>query len=212
MYELGPEFGDRAVPPGTNLLVSGPPFSGVRRVGMEAVAQGSHHGDAGLVISARQSADEILAELQASPHVTEESPIGIVDCVSKRQGRELVEDPLIRYATAPSDLTGIGTAFAGLMKEFNTNGYDRVRVILDSYTLLLPYTTLQTLFEFGHVLTTRISTVDALGIHVIEASAHSTEAVETLAQLFDERIEVDNNQVVSSTLKGYSGEAPADSN
>jgi hypothetical protein len=53
-----------------------------------------------------------------------------------------------------------------------------------------------------HVLTSRIEDADAVGIHVIESTAHDQEALNTLNQLFDGIVEVERDSSVSLRLPG----------
>ncbi len=195
MYDLGSSFANTTVPPGTNLLIAGPPLSGVRRIAFSALTAGE---DDAIVITARHRAEQVRTELPES-----EGTVGIVDCVTAHQGRTPPNDERTRYAASPADFTGIGTAFAALIKEFTADGATQIRVLVDSLSLLLPYANLQAVFEFMHVLTNRIADIDALGLHVIETPAHTPEEVQTLSQLFDAKIDVEDNAVVPETLPSF---------
>jgi predicted regulator of amino acid metabolism with ACT domain len=78
------------------------------------------------------------------------------------------------------------------------------RVLMDSLSTLLMYSDLQTVFRFMHVFTSRIEDADALGVHVIESTAHDAEAMNTMKQLFDGIVEVDDDREVSVQLPGNS--------
>jgi hypothetical protein len=62
------------------------------------------------------------------------------------------------------------------------------------------YSDLQTVFRFMHVLTSRIEDAEAIGIHVIESNAHDAETMNTLKQLFDGMVSVDEDKSVSLQL------------
>ena len=64
------------------------------------------------------------------------------------------------------------------------------------------YSDLQTVFRFMHVFTSRIENADALGVHVIESTAHDAEALNTLKQLFDGVVETDEDRELSVRLPG----------
>lgn len=195
MYDLGPSFGNTTVPAGKNLLIAGPPLSGVRRVAFSALPTGDEHA---IVITARHRAEQVRKELAGIG-----GTVRIVDCVTAHQGRTPLNDELTRYAASPADFTGIGTAFAAFIKEFIADGATQIRVVVDSLSLLIPYADVQAVFEFMHVLTNRIADIDALGLHVIESPAHTPEEVQTLAQLFDAKIDVEDNAVVAETLPAF---------
>ena len=194
MYELAAEFPETSVDPGTNLLVSGPPLSGKRRLALAILAHGTRRGEGAIVVTTKDNASRILSEYDALLGETDLSTanLGIVDCVSKQHGAtELTEDDRIRYASSPVDMTGIGIDISELLNEFYVDrGLRRNRILLYSLSTLLMYSNLQTVFRFLHVFTGRIQSADALGIYVIDSTAHDDQTLNTLKQLFDGIIEV----------------------
>jgi KaiC/GvpD/RAD55 family RecA-like ATPase len=203
MYDLGPEFEHATVDPGTNVLIAGPPLSGKRRLGLELLAQGAQDGEGSVVVTTRDSADRVLADVRSLFADPDGADLGIVDCVTKHQGRSVQDSQAVKYASSPVDMTGIGIKFSEFVEEFYTErGLDQNRIMLDSLSTLLMYSDLQTVFRFMHVFTSRIENADALGVHVIESTAHEAEALNTLKQLFDGVIEVDEDRDVSVRLPG----------
>jgi hypothetical protein len=53
-----------------------------------------------------------------------------------------------------------------------------------------------------HVFTSRVEKADAVGIHVIESTAHDEEAMNTLKQLFDGIVRTDEDRNVTLQLPG----------
>jgi len=203
MYELGPEFNGESVEPGANILISGPPLSGKRRLAMEALAHGIDQGEGGVVITTRDSSDRVLTDVRSLLDDPENATLGVVDCVTKHQGRSAMDSDLVKHASSPLDMTGIGIKFSEFVEEFYTGrGIQQNRVVLDSLSALLLYSDLQTVFRFMHVLTNRIEDADAVGLHVIESTAHNQESLNTLKQLFDGVVEVDADRSVSLRLPG----------
>ena len=195
MYDLGPAFGNRTVDPGTNVLVSGPPLSGVRRIAFEAVAHGVSHNNTALVITTRYGADRVLADLDELLD-TENATVGIIDCVTRRQDRRHGDDSRVKYVASPAALTRIGIKFSELLTQFHTRNTDGTRVLVDSLSTLLPYGQTQSVFRFVHALGGQIDEAGAVGLHVIEPSAHDDETYHTIQKLFDDRVTVENNAVV----------------
>lgn len=194
MYNLGPEFGNTSVEPGTNLLVSGPPLSGVRRLSFEALAHGARDGDAVLVITTRYSARQVIADLEMLVD-TDEITLGVVDCVTRRQNRAYEDDGRVKYVTSPAALTRIGIKFSEFIKEFRAHDIERTRVAVDSLSTMLPYADPESAFKFVHVLASQIGEADALGLHIIEPSAHDEEQQRTIAELFDGRVSITGDAV-----------------
>ncbi|PSP28072.1 recombinase RecA [Halobacteriales archaeon QH_2_65_14] len=203
MYELGPEFENAAVSPGTNILVSGPPLSGKRRLAMEALAHGANDGEGAVVVTTRDSSDRVMADFRALLTDPDQAHIGVVDCVTQHQGRSPSDSDLVKYASSPVDMTGIGIKFSEFVEEFYSDrGVRQNRIMVDSLSTLLMYSDLQTVFRFMHVLTSRIEDADAVGVHIIESTAHDAETMNTLKQLFDGLVEVDDDKQVSFQLPG----------
>ena len=203
MYDLGPEFDNESVESGVNILISGPPLSGKRKLAMEALAQGANGGEGAVVITTRDSSDRVLTDFKSLIDDPDDAHIGVVDCVTKHQGRSVSDNELVKYASSPLDMTGIGIKFSEFVEEFYTGrNVKQNRVALDSLSTLLMYSDLQTVFRFMHVLTSRIEDADAIGLHVIESTAHDQESLNTLKQLYDGIVEVEADESVTLRLPG----------
>jgi KaiC/GvpD/RAD55 family RecA-like ATPase len=201
MYKLGPALQDASVRPGTNILVSGPPLSGVRRVALETLAHGANSGEGSVIITTRDSSDRVLTDFRSLLEDPDESDIGVVDCVTQHQGRSTSDSDLVKYASSPADMTGIGIKFSEFIEEFYTErGIEQNRVAMDSLSALLTYSDPPTVFQFMHVLTSRIEDADAIGVHVLESTAHDAGEMNTLKQLFDGMVTVEEDETVSVQL------------
>ena len=186
MYELGAAFSDVEVDPGTNVLIEGPPMSGKRQLGFRMLEAGARNGEGSIFVTTKDNADRVaedFAELVGGVDPT----VGVVDCVTKQQGMgSTTESELVRYASSPVDLTGIGIELSELLRAlYQKRGIRRNRILLHSLSTLLMYSDLQTVFRFLHVFTGRVQSADALGVFVIDSSAHDEQTVSTLKQLFD---------------------------
>lgn len=203
MYDLGPEFDGVSVDAGTNILVAGPPLTGKRRMAMEVLAHGADEGDGSIIVTTRDSSDPVLTDFRSLVTQPDTADIGIVDCVTQHQGRSTSDTDIVKYASSPVDMTGIGIKFSEFVEEFyGQRGVRQNRVMLDSLSTLLMYSDLQTVFRFMHVFTSRVEDADALGIHVIESTAHDAQALNTMKQLFDGVVDVSEDGSTSVQLPG----------
>ena len=205
MYSLPERFGGADLTAGTSLLVTGPPMTGKRRVGLDVLANGAAIGDGAIVVTTKDDAERVLDEYRslAGDADPESADIGVVDCVSRQQGVDELPDARISYVSSPEDMTGIGIKFSEFVEEFYTGrNVKQNRVALDSLSTLLMYSDLQTVFRFMHVLTSRIEDADAIGLHVIESTAHDQESLNTLKQLYDGIVEVEADESVTLRLPG----------
>jgi len=200
MYELGEQLDGRTVAPGTNILVTGPPLTGKRRLASNILRHGMDTDEGAIVITTRDSADRILTQFDIE-NPTDEQPLGIVDCVTEHIGRSTTDTLTVKYATSPVDISGIGIGFSNFIEYFYGElGHERNRVMFDSLSTLLVYSTLQTVFEFMHAITSRVDDVDAIGVHVIESTAHDEATLHTIQQLFDGTVEFDESGITAVDL------------
>ncbi|WP_435335763.1 RAD55 family ATPase [Haloarchaeobius sp. TZWWS8] len=192
MYDLADVLPDAELPPGSNLLISGAPLTGKRRIALDILANGSRQGEGAIVVTTKDSAEKLLREYSERVDDLDDVDLGIVDCVTKQRGVNNVrDDSRIRYASSPVDMTGIGIKLSEFLEEFyEVRGHRKNRILLHSISTLLMYSDLQTVFRFLHVFTGRIQSADALGVYIIDSTAHDDQTMNTLKQLFDAVIEV----------------------
>ena len=192
MYDLADVIPDAEIDPGANLLVAGPPLTGKRQIAFDILASGADRGDGSIVVTTKDSADKVLETFTDSTTSTDAN-VGVVDCVTKQRGIGTVDDdPRIKYASSPVDMTGIGIKLSEFLQEFyEDRGLTENRVLLHSVSTLLMYSNLQTVFRFLHVFTGRIQSADAMGVYVIDSTAHDDQTMNTLKQLFDAVIELE---------------------
>jgi KaiC/GvpD/RAD55 family RecA-like ATPase len=189
MYELTPSL-DATVGSGTNLLVSGPPLTGKRALVLDLLSEGTRRGEGAIVVTTKDSAERVLDQYgKRIDYETE--PVAVVDCVTRQQGvGDAAETELVKYASSPVDMTGIGIKLSEVLQSFTgERGLEQNRIMVHSLSTLLMYSNLQTVFRFLHVFTGRIQSVDALGLFAIDSTAHDDQTMNTLKQLFDGVIE-----------------------
>ena len=193
MYDLADVLPDTEIDPGANLLIAGPPLTGKREIAFDILASGANRGNGSIVVTTKDSADKVLETFTDSLDAGVDPDVGVVDCVTKQRGIGTVDDdPRIKYASSPVDMTGIGIKLSEFLQEFyEGHGLTENRVLLHSVSTLLMYSDLQTVFRFLHVFTGRIQSADAMGLYVIDSTAHDDQTMNTLKQLFDAVIELE---------------------
>lgn len=200
MYELGPPFGDTTVEPGTNILITGPPLTGKRYLTLQTLAAGATEGEGTVVVSTRESARQVRGEFGQLVDEGTSAGVGVVDTVTQHLGQD-TDDDMTKYTASPGDMSDIGIKFSEFIQSFYTDQErEHNRVAIDSLSTLLLYSNLQTVFRFVHVSTSRIESVDGLGLYTIESTAHDGESLNTLRQLFDGTVEIDESGMATLTL------------
>ncbi|WP_256299524.1 RAD55 family ATPase [Haloarchaeobius salinus] len=202
MYDLADVLPDAELDPGTNLLIAGPPLTGKRRIALDILASGSTQGEGSIVVTTKDSAEKIIEEYADRVDDIDAVDVGVVDCVTKQRGvGNVKDDARIKYASSPVDMTGIGIKLSEFLEEFyEVRGHRKNRIMLHSVSTLLMYSDLQTVFRFLHVFTGRVQSADALGVYVIDSTAHDDQTMNTLKQLFDAVIEVEEDDGGEPTL------------
>jgi len=204
-YEIGVKRIDESlggIPGGTSLLVKDGSFSGKDKLLNEAILEGFENGEGTVYVTTDDPSEDVLKEFP------EDESFGVVDCVTEVQSAEEPEETdTVRYASSPSDMTGIGVKVTDLLGGFrDERGIEHNRVLLDSVSTLLMYSNLETVFRFLHVFTGRVRSIDGLGVFVVDAGAHDDEEYTTLRQLFDGVVEVEDDEGLRARVVGLTDE------
>ncbi|MHC1571535.1 MAG: RAD55 family ATPase [Methanosarcinales archaeon] len=193
-YSLGiPEVDEitGGVPKGTNIMLLGPPLTGKHLLIRHIIYHTIKEGDSAVLVSTRDTGDEIIEWFSEYLEEEERSRIGIVDCVTKSLGKNIHDKDVVKYASSPVDLTGIGIKISQFFEEFiRRRQIPKTILCIDSVSTLLMYTNIQTLFRFLHVFTGRVKLAGAIGIYVVDEGMHDDKSINTLKQLFPAVFEV----------------------
>lgn len=90
----------------------------------------------------------------------------------------------IEAVSSPADLTGLGMKIGEVLEGF-AGGDERIVFCFHSLTTLLQYVDLQKAFRFLHVVTGRLTTVNAMAHFHLDPAVHDDRQRDTLATLFD---------------------------
>ena len=192
MYDLADVLPEAEVAPGTNVLVVGPPLTGKRKLALRLLAAGSNRGEGAIIVTTKDGSERMFSEYADLVDDVDGIDLGVVDCVARQQGTPELDDGRVTYADSPVDMAGIGIELSAFLDRFsNERGIERNRILLHSLSTLLMYADLQTVFRFLHVFTGRVQSADALGVFVIDSTAHDERTMNILKQLFDLAITVE---------------------
>ncbi|MCT9094657.1 hypothetical protein [Haloarchaeobius sp. HME9146] len=87
----------------------------------------------------------------------------------------------------PGNLQAIGTSISRFCEQWDRQAFDIV-VCFDSLTELLEHASTEAVFQFCHVLNSRLGSVDALAHFHLDPDAHDDETVATFQSIFDETV------------------------
>ncbi|MFC7132508.1 MULTISPECIES: DUF7504 family protein [Salinibaculum] len=171
---------------GTNLLVTGPPLGGTRRLVMQLLHCGPSEGL--LLVTTETGGGDVIDAYERDATRYVDSRMAVVDCTEPGQDDEARN---VHAVAAPSDLTGIGIAYSSLYERLYGLGIERVRTGLVSLAPLLMYAEeVQPLYRFLHTVTGRIRTADGLGVSALDPESQDERTFRTLTQPFDGRVEL----------------------
>jgi len=174
------------IAPGTNMMLIGPAMSG-KSVFARNFLYGNLKQGAAIFISTKDTGENILDWFNANNMEIDPSKFGIVDCVSRTLGMDAyVEDTEnIKRVSSPFDLTGISVKVNEFLEYFwKEQNIKSICIVVESLSTLLMYSNVLTVFRFLHVFTSRIKSVGATCLYVLEEGMHEPQIMATLKQFF----------------------------
>lgn len=196
-YKLGIGGFDDAIghiKAGSNIMLIGPPMSGKNVILNNIIYAGLENNEAAVLVSTGETGESVLEWFEQNSLSIEKHKerFGIVDCMSKTLGLSVGDTPLIKRASSPVDLTGIGVKISQFLSEefWMKRGIRSTRLCVNSLSTILMYSNLQTVFRFLHVFTGRIRSANALGVYILGEGMHDEQSITTLKQLFNGVLEI----------------------
>lgn len=173
---------------GMSVLIAGPALTGKRQLLFDLVGGGTDRTT--ILVSSKRASDRFQRSFLETRTHPDQWETRLVDCVGKSHATDSVRDSATRKnITSPNDLTGIGIAVSGFMREFHHKNHTP-RIGLHTLSTLLMYADLRRVFQFTHVLTGRISSSGFSGVFTLDTTQRNTEAMDILLGLFDGIVEV----------------------
>lgn len=196
-YTLGIKELDDAIEgikKGSNFMLMAPPMSGTEVIINHIMYNGATiNGNAIINVSTNQSAIHILEWFKENKLNLPMDRIGIIDCVSKSSGGEVVENENIKLARSPAELTEIGVKISRFFDDFYIKKkIEKTQLYMNSLSTILMYVNSQTIFRFLHIFTGRIKSTGSLGIYLIDKGIHDELTLAILKKLFDGAIEIES--------------------
>ncbi len=189
MFRVGSLLPVEGVPPGSTLLIVGPPMTGKRALAMELLSAGFDEEAAAVVSTDSSAADVREAMTQYTEMSADQLPLGIVDCVGDSHGSASL-GPLDSRVSSPADLTGIGMELTTLMERLYGEYSPRLRVGLLSLTTMSMYAAPEQVVRFLHVVTNRIREADGVGFVVAHGDTMDEAHLTRLRSFVDGVVEV----------------------
>jgi|APHM01.1.fsa_nt_gi RecA-superfamily ATPases implicated in signal transduction len=194
--------------PGTNVLVSGPPLIGKYDLMLQTLARGTDRDEASVIVATRDDEEAVIDDYERVASGFDRSRLGIVECISGQRGgaTEHEGETLVRRASSPADLTGLGIGASELMSDLHDDGAAGIRLGVDSLSTLLLYTEFDRLARFLHVLSGRVDRAGGIGLFVINPGTIDAAQFDQLKTLFDGLVELrERNERREIRVRGLPG-------
>ena len=196
---------------GTNILILAPSLSSGNLLGYSISKPQS--GEFSILLSTDSSSIDLDEILELS--LVQKSHTGIIDTVTKLSSPEAADSVRVKYVASASDLTGIGIKFSRMVEEMFRGDFSEdeleifpppIRFYINSLSTLLMYRRVEVLYQFLHVITTKLKKVEALGVYVLNRESFDERTISLMKQLMNVVIDVrkDSNQEFFS-ISGLSG-------
>jgi hypothetical protein len=160
-----------------HLLIRGPAMSGKRALAERLSARSE---GAPLWVTTTDAAGRVRSDVGRPD-------LRVVDAVTRQSGTAPEADDRTWYAASPADLTGLGMRVSEGLEA--ANAADPPVVFLDSVSTLLLYADLERVYQFLHVVTSRIDALDGRSVHLLHTDGTGETDVATLTQLYSHVLE-----------------------
>jgi KaiC/GvpD/RAD55 family RecA-like ATPase len=190
-YHVGdvvPVSGFDTVSAGTNVLISGPPMLGKRRLALELLATGASREHA-IAITPDTDGDRLRTTYEGLPNGNAER-FHVIDCTGATGKGSMDDTEAIKYVGSPGDLTGIGMGIVKCTRDIGREVEAGLRLSVLSLSTILQYANSQRMFNFLHTVTGRVSAANYLGVATLDPTTQDTQEVNTLTSLFDAVVEL----------------------
>jgi KaiC/GvpD/RAD55 family RecA-like ATPase len=191
-------------PKPANFLLIGTPLSVKKEVGLILLNGGLERNEAAIYISTSNTAEEIRTHWAGygfKDQWEEEGRVKFVDCYSKMLNANVSDTPSIRRVPSILDYTKLSVAVNDWCSSYYLKNTP-VRLMLDSLSAFLIYSSLQTVMRFLHIFLGQLRKQNALGFFILEEGAHEPVTFNQLKTFSNGAIKI-NQESNTMQLEGY---------
>jgi hypothetical protein len=200
---------------GTNFLVLAPPMCFAEELAYTFTKPLA--GEYAIVLSTNDRAAEVIDAFKIMG--VDKRYVGTIDAITKSSTPGIVDTNRLMFVASPTDLTGIGIKFSKMIElifdgEFSDGESGLfpppVRFCVNSVSTLLMYRKLEVLYQFMHVLTSKLKKVDGVGFYLLNRESFDDKTISLIKQLMNGVIEVkveqNNHYMRIQGMKGVSSD------
>lgn len=189
-----------------NLLIIGAPLCEKREMGMYILNKGLEREESAIYISTSQTAEEIRSHWKQygfEPNWEQAGRVKFVDCYSKMLGASCSDTPSVHRIPSILDYTKLSVTVNEMCSGYLLNNIG-VRLMLDSLSSFLIYSSLQTVMRFLHVFLGQLRKQNVLGFFLLEEGAHEEATFNQLKTFSNGAIKFDQSRKTLQ-LEGFLG-------
>jgi hypothetical protein len=180
---------------GTNYLILAPSMSLAQDLAMALTKPLS--GEYGIVLSTNDRAAEVVDAFKAMG--IDKRYVGTIDAITKSSTPGITDTNRLMFVASPTDLTGIGIKFSKMVElifdgEFSDGEAGLfpppIRFCVNSISTLLMYRKMEVLYQFLHVLTSKLKKIDGVGFYLLNNESFDDKTISLIKQLMNGVIEI----------------------
>ena len=186
---------------GTNFLILAPPMSLAEELAYSLTRPLT--GEYAIVLSTNDRAAEVVDAFKVIGG--DKRYVGTIDAITKSSSPGIADTNRLMFVASPTDLTGIGIKFSKMVELIFDGDFSDgesglfpppVRFCVNSVSTLLMYRKLEVLYQFLHVLTSKLKKIDGVGFYLLNKESFDEKTVSLIKQLMTGVIEVKVEQNV----------------
>lgn len=180
---------------GTNFLVLAPPMSLAEELAYSLTKP--LPGEYAIVLSTNDRASEVIDVFKVMG--VDKRYVGTIDAITKSSTPGIADTNRLMFVASPTDLTGIGIKFSKMVElifdgEFSDGEAGLfpppVRFCVNSVSTLLMYRKLEVLYQFLHVLTSKLKKLDGVGFYLLNNESFDEKTISLVKQLMTGVIDI----------------------
>ncbi len=196
---------------GTNILVLAPSMSPAEDLAFALTKP--LPGEYAIVLSTNDRAAEVIDSFKVMG--ADKRYVGTIDAITKSSTPGIADTNRLMFVASPTDLTGIGIKFSKMVElifdgEFSDGETGLfpppIRFCLNSVSTLLMYRKREVMYQFLHVLTSKVKKIDGVGLYILNNESFDDKTISLIKQLmdgvFDVKTEQNTNYLRIQGLKG----------
>ena len=180
---------------GTNYLILAPSMSLGQDLALALTKPLT--GEYAIVLSTNDRAAEVIDAFKVMN--VDKRYVGTIDAITKSSTPGIADTSRLMFVASPTDLTGIGIKFSKMVElifdgEFSDGEAGLfpppIRFCVNSISTLLMYRKMEVLYQFLHVLTSKLKKIDGVGFYLLNNESFDDKTISLIKQLMNGVIEV----------------------